>query len=30
MLENFPAYIKNVVEEDHTRFLNDLQKRQHY
>ena len=30
MLENFPTYIKNVVEEDPYSILNELQKRQHY
>ena len=30
MLENFPTYIKNVVEEDPYLILNELQKRQHY
>ena len=30
MYENFPTYIKNVVEEDPYSILNELQKRQHY
>ena len=30
MLENFPTYIKNVLEEDPHSILNELQKRQHY
>ena len=30
LLENFPTYIKNVVEEDPYSILNELQKRQHY
>ena len=30
ILENFPTYIKNLVEEDPYSILNKLQKRQHY
>ena len=30
MSENFPTYIKNLVEEDSYSILNELQKRQHY